>query len=71
MKKEYDLGSMKSRKNPYSKHLKKPVTIRLGLDVIDYFKALSEEIGIPYQNLINSYLLDCAQHKKKPAMTWS
>ncbi|MCK5686509.1 BrnA antitoxin family protein [bacterium] len=71
MKKEYDLSGMKSRKNPYSKHLKKVVTIRLGLDVIDYFKGLSKEIGIPYQNLINSYLLDCAQHKKKPAMTWS
>jgi len=40
MKREYDLGSMKSRKNPYSKHLKKQITIRLGVDVIDYFKAL-------------------------------
>ncbi|MCF7822788.1 MAG: BrnA antitoxin family protein [Candidatus Marinimicrobia bacterium] len=71
MKKEYDLGAMKSRKNPYSKHLKKQVTIRLGVDVIDYFKSLAEETGVPYQNLINSYLLDCAQHKKKPLMTWS
>ena len=71
MKREYDLGSMKSRKNPYSKHLKKQVTIRLGVDVIEYFKKLSEETGVPYQNLINSYLLDCAQQKKKPVMTWS
>ena len=71
MKNEYDLGAMKSRKNPYSRHLKKQVTIRLGVDVIDYFKSLSEETGVPYQNLINSYLMDCAQHKKKPVMTWS
>jgi len=71
MKNEYDLRAMKSRKNPYSKHRKKQVTIRLGIDVIDYFKSLSEETGVPYQNLINSYLLDCAQHKKKPVMTWS
>ena len=42
MKNEYDLGAMKSRKNPYSKYLKKQVTIRLGVDVIDYFKSLSE-----------------------------
>lgn len=71
MKNEYDLGKMRSRKNPYAKHLKKQVTIRLGLEVIDYFKDLSEETGVPYQNLINSYLLDCAQHKKKPTMTWA
>ncbi len=38
MKKEYDLSKMKSRKNPYASKLKKPVTMRLGEDVINYFK---------------------------------
>ena len=37
MKKEYDFSKMKSRKNPYASKLKKPVTIRLSEDVIDYF----------------------------------
>jgi uncharacterized protein (DUF4415 family) len=51
--------------------LKKPVTMRLGEDVIDYFKKMAEETGIPYQSLINLYLRDCvAQHRKLDA-TWS
>ena len=52
MKQEYDLSKMKKRKNPFPKQLKKQVTIRMGVDVIDYFKNMSEETGIPYQNLI-------------------
>jgi len=50
MKDEYDLSSMKSRKNPYASKLKKSVTIRLGEDVISYFKGISEESGVPYQS---------------------
>ena len=65
MKKEYDLSKMKSRKNPYASKLKKPVTMRLSEDVIEYFKDMSEENGVPYQSLINLYLRDCvAQHRK-------
>ena len=54
MRKEYDFS--KSVRNPYAKHLKKQVTLRLGTDVIEYFKALAGETGIPYQSLINLYL---------------
>lgn len=70
MNEEYDLGNMKSRKNPYAKHLKKQITIRMGIDVISYFKALSEETGIPYQNLINLYLQECVEKQKKPSLEW-
>ncbi|MEQ8955065.1 MAG: BrnA antitoxin family protein [Pseudomonadales bacterium] len=70
MKKEYDLSKMKSRRNPYASMLKKPVTIRLGQDVLDYFKAMSEENGIPYQTLINLYLQDCAASNRKLSMNW-
>ena len=70
MKKEYDLSTMKSRKNPYAKHLKKQITIRMGVDVISYFKELSEETGIPYQNLINLYLQECVAKQKKPNFEW-
>lgn len=63
MRKEYDFSN--SIKNPYSKYLKKQVTLRLGVDVIDYFKKLAEETGIPYQNLINLFLQDCAKTHKK------
>jgi uncharacterized protein (DUF4415 family) len=43
MKAEYDLSTMKSRKNPYASKLKKSVTIRLGEDVLGYFKEMAEE----------------------------
>ena len=50
--------------------LKKQITIKLSPDVIDYFKAEAMGTGIPYQSLINLYLLDCVKNKKKPAFTW-
>ena len=65
MKTEYDLSKLRSRKNPYASKLKKPVTIRLSEDVVDYFKSMASEAGVPYQSLINLYLRDClAQHRK-------
>ena len=70
MKKEYDLSKMKSRRNPYASKLKKQVTIRMGEDVVAYFKALAEETGIPYQSLINLYLRDCVAHGRKPDLSW-
>ena len=51
MRKEYDFS--KARKNPYASMLKKPITIRLDEDSINYFKIISQEVGIPYQSLIN------------------
>jgi uncharacterized protein (DUF4415 family) len=69
MKKEYDFS--KSVKNPYAKHLKKQVTLRLGIDVIDYFKKLADETGVPYQNLINLYLQDCVHSQKKLRLKWA
>ncbi|MCU0914991.1 MAG: BrnA antitoxin family protein [Planctomycetes bacterium] len=46
--------------------LKKQVTLRLGVDVIEYFKALAEETGIPYQNLINLYSANAPRPAKTP-----
>jgi len=65
---EYDLTKLKGRRNPYAKALKKQVTIRLGRDVISYFKSMAEKMGVPYQSLINFYLRDCAEHHRK--LTW-
>ena len=70
MKNEYDFEKIKSKKNPYAKHLKKQVTIRMGVDAIDYFKNQAEETGIPYQNLINLYLRDCVQARRKISIKW-
>ncbi|NTW68734.1 MAG: BrnA antitoxin family protein [Chlorobiaceae bacterium] len=71
MKEEYDLSKMQRKKNPYVAKLKKPVTIRLGEDVVDYFKSLSDEMGLPYQSLINLYLRDCVSTHRKPNFNWS
>ena len=70
MKKQYDLSKMKSRRNPFASKLKKQVTIRMGTDVIDYFKELSKDTGLPYQSLINLYLRDCATKQRKIKLTW-
>ena len=70
MRDHYDFPKMKGIKNPYTKYLKQPVTMQLDTDSVDYFKSLSEESGIPYQTLINLYLLDCAIHKRKLNMQW-
>jgi predicted DNA binding CopG/RHH family protein len=71
MKTEYDLSKMKSRRNPYAKLLKKQITIRINRNTLEYFKHLSQEMGIPYQNLIDSYLSDCAVHRKKLKTAWA
>lgn len=70
MKKEYDFSKMKSRKNPYAPKLKRQVTIRMRDDVIDYFKGMSEDTGIPYQSLINLYLRDCMARHREPDLSW-
>lgn len=66
---EYDFSNAK--KNPYAKKLKKQITINIDNDTVEYFKSLSDKLGIPYQTLINLYLTDCAQNKKKLEMSWS
>ncbi|MDT0619383.1 BrnA antitoxin family protein [Salinisphaera sp. P385] len=70
MKQEYDFANMPRRKNPYAPKLKRQVTIRMREDVIDYFKSMAEDTGIPYQSLINLYLRDCAASGRKPDLSW-
>jgi predicted DNA binding CopG/RHH family protein len=68
MKREYDFTG--SIKNPYTKKLKKQISIRIENDTIEYFKKLALEVGIPYQNLIDLYLRDCAQKNSRPTINW-
>lgn len=68
MMEEYDFSN--ARKNPYTKQLKKQVTINLDVDSIDYFKKQSESAGIPYQTLINLYLKDCVQNGRQLKLSW-
>jgi uncharacterized protein (DUF4415 family) len=69
MRARYDFS--KSVKNPYLRKPKRQVTIRLDGDTIEYFKGLAAQSGIPYQNLINLYLRDCAAEKKRLKIDWA
>jgi uncharacterized protein (DUF4415 family) len=71
MRKDYEFSKMRGRKNPYAKQLKQQVTIRIGVDVIGYFKQLADETGIPYQQLINLYLRDCVEQNRKLDLKWA
>jgi predicted DNA binding CopG/RHH family protein len=70
MKKEYDFSKMRELKNLYAGK-KKAVGINLSPPVIDYFKKLADETGLPYQKLIDLYLLDCVRHRRKLSLKWA
>ena len=69
MRDEYDFSQ--AQKNPFTKKLKKQITINLDNDTIDYFKEQSLISGIPYQTLINLYLSDCAAQRRELQMQWN
>ena len=69
MKKRYDFS--RSKPNPYLSKRKRQITIRLDESTIHYFKELAEGTGIPYQNLINLYLRECAAEKKRLKLDWA
>lgn len=63
MKDNYDFS--KAKPNPYNMILKQQITINIDKDTIKYFKEQSVKTGVPYQTLINFYLMECAQNKKE------
>ena len=71
MRDHYDFAKMKGRKNPYTELLKQPVTIRLDRDTVAYFKAMAVKTGVPYQQLINLYLRDCAVNHRELQLSWT
>ena len=70
MLKEYDIDKLNPRPNPYSKKLKKQITINLTSSTVDYFKTQASQVGIPYQTLIDMYLTDCAESNRKLHLKW-
>lgn len=68
MREEYNFDN--ARKNPYSKKLKKQITINIDSSTIAFFKTQSVSSGIPYQTLINLYLSDCAEQKRQLDVSW-
>ena len=70
MRDEYNIRELNPRKNPYASRLKKQITINSDGSTIDYFKSMAAADGIPYQTLINLYLRDCADNRRKIQMSW-
>lgn len=70
MLEEYDIDSLNPRSNPYVKELKKQITIKISPSIIEYFKAQAAQLDMPYQTLINLYLLDCVNNKRELKMSW-
>lgn len=57
-------------REPNLGRLKQSITIRLDRPTVAYFKSLAEELGMPYQNLINLYLRDCVESERKLEPRW-
>lgn len=70
MRDEYNIRELNPRKNPYASRLKKQITINIDGSTIDYFKSMAAADGIPYQTLINLYLRDCVDNRRKIQMSW-
>lgn len=65
MRDEYDVQNLNPRKNPYVKAGKKAITIKVSNTTLDYFKGMSDELGVPYQTLMNFYLDECVREKRR------
>lgn len=63
MRKEYDFS--KGTRNPYARALKRQITIRIDRETIAYFQDQAARVGLPYQSLINLYLKDCVETRRK------
>lgn len=51
---------------PWYDRQKQTVTIDMDIDVVLYFKRLSVETGLSYQELMKMYLSQCMKERKKP-----
>ncbi len=70
MRKEYDFTKLTKAEPKYLRRIKAPVTMRLDPTVIAYFRSLAEEMGMPYQSLINYVLRDYANRGLAPSANW-
>ena len=66
MREEYDFSN--AVKNPYAQKLKaekQQITMNINIGTIKYFKNMSAQTNIPYQNLINLYLDECVKEERQ------
>lgn len=65
MREEYDVKNLNPRQNPYARTPKKTITIKVNPTTLQYFKDMSEEMGVPYQTLMNMYLDECVRDRRR------
>ena len=68
MRNEFDFS--RSQKNPNANELNPRIILRVDAEALNYFKGLASELRMPYRNLINLYLRDCAVEKRRPVIQW-
>ena len=68
MRDEYNIRELNPSKNLYTSKVK--VIIDVEGSTLDYFESMAAVDGIPYQTLINLYLRDCADNRRKIQMSW-
>jgi uncharacterized protein (DUF4415 family) len=61
---------MKKTEPRYLRRMKATITLCLDADVIAYFRSLANDIGMPYQSLINYALSEYASRKLQPSANW-
>jgi len=69
MRKSYDFS--RGVKNPYAKQLKQQITINISKPTLAYFQKLAKQNSIGYQVLIDLYLRDCVEERRKPQFKWA
>ena len=68
MRAEYDFSAAKP--NPYTKALRRRVTIAIDAPTLEYFQQLADEHGVGCNALINLDLRDCVAEGRKLALDW-
>ena len=52
--------------HPWYDREKQTVTINIDIDIANYFKRLSADTGVSYQELMKMFLTQCAKEEKRP-----
>ena len=60
------MDSELSQFRPWYDREKQKVTLDIDVSVISYFKGLSAETSVSYQELMKMFLTQCVREKKKP-----
>ncbi len=69
MREEYDIENLNPRKNPYSKKLRKQITINIDNDTIDFFSSKAK-IPASHTRRLSICIFRIVRNKKQLQMSW-